>query len=309
MLYGTSEHLAECPDLGPECKSALPPTPYNHHVELFASDTTIDVAYGMLPWLAVEGRFILRVIDTTPTYSEVDGTEKFVPDDIHHHDRTIVGPGDPWLVFRAAAASGNWTTGARFGLSFPLGTTQPDPYRLGALGKEHEHTQLGTGTLVPIVGLGLAYRMAPVTISASGLVFFSIAENEYGFRAPVRYFAGVRGSLPLLEGAFTPYVALDVSGETDELWNGASGLEGSNVRADLLVGGGLAVRFLTSFQAELGVRGRAARFTSAAGFEYPGIVQLSLSTYVDLLSEKSASEVKPAAPPSASPSEPAPLVR
>jgi hypothetical protein len=281
VVYGTSGHLAECPDLGPACNSATPPTPYNHHVELIASDTSLDGSYGLLPWLAVEARFTLRVVDTTPTYSEIDGSPKLVPNEIHHHDRTIVGPGDAWLVARFGSRFGDLTTAARLGLSLPLGLTQPDPYKLGAEGKSHEHTQLGTGTLVPIVGLGLSYRLEPVILSASVLGLFSLYENGQGFRAPTRYFMSVRASLPVLDKKLIPYVAADVSGETEEIWHGAPGLEGSNVRADLLLGGGLAWEFTEAWQLELNLRGRAARFTSAAGFNYPGLVQIAVSMHLD----------------------------
>jgi hypothetical protein len=294
MIYGTSGHLAECPDLGPECNSAPPPIPYNHHVELIASDTSLDASYGLLPWLAVEARFTLRVVDTTPTYSEVDGTAKLVPDDIHHHDRTLVGPGDPWLVARVGGTTGKLTTSARFGLSLPLGLTQPDPYRLGAAGKWHEHVQLGSGTVIPIVGLGLAYRLEPVVLSAGGLAFFSLYENGHGFRAPSRYFVSARVALPVLDSKLVPYVAADVSGEGEEIWHGAPGLEGSNVRADLLVGGGLAWEFVPAWQIELNLRGRAARFTSAAGFDYPGLVQLAISTHFDSAPSSSQMYIPPA---------------
>lgn len=281
ILHGTAGHLAKCPDLGPECASAPPPVPYYHHVELIASDTSIDGSYGLTPWLAVEARLSMRVVDTTPTYRELDGSPKLVPDDIHHHDHTIAGPGDPWLVARFGAAAGNLTAAARLGLSLPLGLTQPDPYRLGAEGKWHEHTQLGTGTFLPIVGLGLSYRIEPVIVAASGLCFFSLYRNEHGFQAPTRYFASTRATLPWLEYKLFPYLAVDVSGETEELWNGRPGLEGSNVRADLLVGGGLAWQLTDAFQVELSVRGRAARFTGAAGFDYPGLAQLAVSWHMD----------------------------
>lgn len=278
-MYGTSEHLAECPDLGPECASSPPPVPYYHHVELLASDITLDAAYGLTPWLAAEARLVLRIVDTTPTYREQDGTPKLVPNDIHHHDTTLVGPGDPWLVARFAGRFGKLTTAARLGITFPLGATQPDPYALGAEGEWHEHTQLGTGTFVPIVGVGASYAFDPIVLSGSFLGFFSFYENDDGFRAPARYFGAVRGSWPLLEQTLIPYVTVDVAGETEEIWHGSPGLEGSNVRADLLLGGGIQWEFTKDWMLDFSLRGRAARFTSARGFEYPGVAQLAISTH------------------------------
>jgi hypothetical protein len=283
MLYGSSGHLAECPDLGPACGSATPPVPYHHHVGLIMSETGLDAAYGLAPWLAVEGRLTLRVVDTTPTYRELDGTPKLVPDDIHHHDRTIVGPSDPWLLMRFGAARGPVMVATRLGLSLPLGRTEPDPYALGAEGKWHEHTQLGTGTFVPIVGFGLSYRLDPVRLSAAALGLVSVYENAKGFRAPTRVFGGVRVSVPLLSGTLTPYATADLAHESTEAWQGIpGGLEGSNARTDLLAGAGVTWEFAPTWQIEANVRVRVARLTQAAAFEYPGMVQVAVGKSFDL---------------------------
>jgi len=286
MLFASTGHVAECPDLGPECKGPVQPTPYRHHVDLFMTDVSLDASYGISPWLAAELRLALRIVDVTPTYSELDGTAKQVPSDIHHHDETLVGPSDPWLVLRFGAAKSKLVTSARLGVTLPVGRTEPDPYELGAEGKSHEHIQFGTGTFVPIVGIGLSYAIDPVELSASAVGLFSVYENGEGFRAPSRMFASARGTLPLAKGMLRPYVSVDVTHETEELWHGTAGVEGSNVRTELLVGGGLSWLFADPWQAELGVRARVAQFTDAASFDYPGILQFGLSTHFDLASRK-----------------------
>lgn len=252
-------------------------------MELVAADVSLDGAYGIAPWLAVEARLVLRVVDTTPTYFEQDGTPKQVPDDIHHHDETLVGPGDPWVMARFGGAFGELVTAARLGLSLPLGSTTPDPYALGAEGKWHEHTQLGTGTVVPIAGLGLSYPVGPVDLSLSALGLFSVYSGQYGYRAPARYFAGLRGDVPFLSRRLVPFVTVDVTHETDEIWNGAPGLEGSTRRTDLLVGGGLGWEFAPSWRLEVGARARVFKLSSAPGFDSPGVLQLALSTSLDKL--------------------------
>jgi len=251
-----------------------------------ASDVSLDGSYGVTPWLAVEARLVLRVVDTTPTYFEQDGTPKLVPNDIHHHDETLVGPGDPWLSVRLGGSFGKLTTAARFGLSLPLGTTSPDPYALGAQGKWHEHTQLGTGTVLPIVGLGLSYDTGLVDLSLSALGLFSLYENEHGYRAPARYFAGFRAGLPLLDRRLTPFATLDMAHETDEIWHGAIGDEGSTRRTDLLVGAGLSFEFVRDWSLEASARGRVLKLSDAPGFDSPGVVQLALSTHIDGLRPK-----------------------
>jgi hypothetical protein len=282
MLAGTSSHVAACPDLGPTCAGPHPPTPFWHHVQLVTADVGLDVSYGVTPWLAVEARLGVRVVDTTPRYSELDGTPKLVPDDPHHHDETIVGPTDPWLVLRFAAARNKLISTARLGVTLPLGSTVPNPYLLGDEGKWHEHTQLGTGTFVPIVGLGLSYSLGPIDLDVSTLGLFSAYANSKGYRAPSRFFPAFRVTLPLLGGALRPYLAAEISAETGERWDGRPGAEGSDGRADLLAGGGLAWRFQKAWRVDLGVRVHAAALAGGAAFEYPGIVQLGLGTDFDV---------------------------
>jgi hypothetical protein len=282
MLVGTASHLATCPDLGPACKDPKPPVPYYHHVALFTSEIALDASYGIAPWLSAEVRLPLRIVDTTPTYNEVDGSPKFVPDDIHHHNETLVGLADPWLVVRFGAAFGKLTTAARLGASLPFGKTQPDPYALAAEGKWHEHTQLGSGTFLPLVGIGLSYAPDPVQLSASGLGLFSLYDNGHGYRAPSQFFFSVRATMPFLDGTLRPYIVLDLPHQTDELWSGAIGTEGPTARTELLIGGGLSWEFRAPWSVDLGVRVRVAHFTGAATFDYPGMLQLGIGTRFDL---------------------------
>ncbi|MDB4994467.1 MAG: hypothetical protein JWM74_1899 [Myxococcaceae bacterium] len=277
MLGATTSHVEECPDLGPECASSPPPVPYRHHVKLFLTETNFDASYGLTPWLAIDARFGFRVVDITPTYFELDGAPKRVDDDIHHHDETLVGLTDPWLVARLGAASGKLVTTSRLGFTLPLGNTVEDPYALGARGLSHEHTQLGTGTFVPIVGLGLAWIDPRYELSLSAVALFSLYENDKGFRAPSRSFVSSRMTLPLLESTWRPYATFELAHEGRERWHGVDGAE-SFVRNDLLVGAGLGWRFAPPWEAQLGLRVRAASLGNGATFEYPGIVMFGLAT-------------------------------
>ena len=278
MLFASTRHVAECPDLGPECNLTPPKAPYVHHVNLFVNELSLDAAYGVAPWLAVEARLGLRIVKITPVYSELDGTPKSVPNEIHHHDETLVGPTDPWLVLRAGGALGKLGTAARLGVSLPVGSTEPDPYILASEGKSHEHVQFGTGALVPIVGGGLSYSIAPVDLSLSGLAFFSLYENSKGFRAPSRWLASTRATLPLAAGAWRPYVAADLTHEGREVWHGTPGVEGTS-RTELLLGGGVSWEFAAPWRANLGLRVRTFRVSSGPSFDYPGILQLGVSAH------------------------------
>src|ERR1041384_1864779 len=157
----TVSHVAECPDLGPECFSGgPPPTPYYHHVDQLIAEAVLDASIGITSWFAFDARWSLRIADVNPSYSELDGTPKSVPNDIHHHDETHVDLTDPYVLARFAGTSGNFVSVSPVGVSLPAGRTEPGPYVLGRQGKRHEHLQAGTGTFVPIVGFGMAYTIA-----------------------------------------------------------------------------------------------------------------------------------------------------
>jgi hypothetical protein len=83
-------------------------------------------------------------------------------------------------------------------------------------------------------------------------------------------------------------VSLGLVHETEELWQGRAGLEGTTVRTDILAGAGVAFRFADPWTVELGVRARLAQLTNAASFDYPGILELSLSTQFDTLNATNA---------------------
>ncbi len=119
------------------------------------------------------------------------------------------------------------------------------------------------------------------------LGLFSLAENAFGYRAPSRYFFTTRGALSVLGGDLRLNVTLGLVHETQELWQGQAGHEGTTVRTDLLAGAGVAWRFADPWTAEIGVRARLAQLTHAASFDYPGVLELSLSTHFDALELKS----------------------
>jgi len=246
------------------------------------SDLSLDASYGVTDWLAVEGRFTYRLVDIEPSYTEIDGTPKLVPGDIHHHDRTITGIGDPWLLLRLGARSGELTTSSRLGLSVPLASTEPDPFALGARGLWHEHTQLGTGIFMPIVTFTAAYRFERWELGGALFGIFGLYENEHGWRPSSRLAAGSRLSLDVLEGKLWPFVLFDFAHQTEEAWHGEQGLEGSTIRSELLLGGGLRWLLADPWALELAVRGRIATLSEESGFDYPGVIDLSLSTRFDL---------------------------
>jgi len=278
----TVDHVEGCPDLGPECAGPRPPVAYRHHVDELVAQTSFDASLDLTSWLGLDLHASIRLVKVDPTYSELDGTPKSVPNDIHHHNELTGGVGDPWLLARVGAVAGDFVTVARAGLSFPVGRTVEDPYELGREGEWHEHLQEGTGTFVPILGAGFAYRIAPVTIALGGTAFFNAYENAKRFRAAPRLYVNHRVSVSFLDGVLTPFVEATFAHEGEEYWHGQIGGEGSNVRSEIYLGGGLGWRMDDTWSLEGSASGRLASLTDAPTFESAGTFSLAVAATFDL---------------------------
>jgi len=82
-------------------------------------------------------------------------------------------------------------------LTLPLGSTVPDPFKLGLEGLPHEHIQFGTGTVDPVVSLLWSKPVGKVVLSAAADAQIPLMENSRGFKAPVSVRWSVGPSLPL----------------------------------------------------------------------------------------------------------------
>jgi hypothetical protein len=256
---------------------------------LFVAQIPFDVSYGIVPWLAAELRFPLRVVDIRPTFRALDGTPLPFESDIHHQKKTLAGAADPWLAVRFAGRWRGLRADARVGATLPLGKTQADPFELGHRGIVHEHIQFGSGTLVPIVGGALSYAWPRIALGAAATGLFSFYDNSQGYRAPTRYAGSLRVTVPLLAGALRPFAVGELSHENDELWHGKVGGEGPSARSDLLVGGGVSWSFLPPWTADLGFRARIAKLNGSTTLDYPAVVELGVATSFDLHKRGSSS--------------------
>ncbi len=229
-------HETRCPELGPICDERAEP-PQLHDQRFLLAELRLVSEYALADWLSLEAQLPLKVSATSITYRRLDG-EEFTPDyeDIHHRNETVVGPMDPWLSARSHATGNGVSVGVRGGVTLPFGRTEPDPFALGERGEVHQHLQLGTGTVMPLVGLDAAMRLGQVVLSAHGLAQLSLYDNAHGYRAGNRYSAGVLVDSPALLGGLVVSLGADVIREQAERWNGRVHEEGNLGRTDVLAG-------------------------------------------------------------------------
>ena len=154
-------------------------------------------------------------------YTNLDG-DPYAPPyaEIHHRDETLAGPVDGrLLVRRFARTSSGLVWGGGVGVSVPLGRTEADPYRLTAQGLVHQHLQMGSGTVDPLV-TAFVWKSGEKWGVMAGLDGRAgLYANPKGYRPPTMAGLSV-GPTYRASSAVTLIAGLELQGETPEQWNG-----------------------------------------------------------------------------------------
>ena len=108
---------------------------------------------------------------------------------IHHRDETYRGFEDLNLTtnyqWNGFTSIKNDRITLSAGLSIPTGKIEPDPYKLGDVGKKHLHLQFGTGTLTPSFQVIYILPVNDLLSVQSRLSFRRpFYENKYSFLSP-----------------------------------------------------------------------------------------------------------------------------
>ncbi len=279
-----SSHEDDCPDLGPTCGTAKPPTPYNHNLVNYAYGLTLDAQLGVLSWLTLATSIPYRAITTDVHYTDLAGRDYApVPPDVHHRNRTITGLGDPTLLVVIGRALGRLGFSVRLGASLPFGRTlDADPFRLGDEGLAHEHVQFGTGTLRPIAGSAIGYDFGPIGVDAWFGATLSLAANSIGYRPGQRFSGGLRVTSALGTSVARFGLGLEAARESTETWSGLQPGEGNLGRTDVLAVA--SARWSAAKRWGLFGTVKIPAYVNAIGAQltYPLIVQLGIATGFDL---------------------------
>jgi hypothetical protein len=251
---------------------------YWHVLDVTLAEAAVSTAVGIAPNLGLELVTPLRTA-TTRVRFEDQARRPFAPveGDIHHRNETIAGGGDPWLMAHAARPGNTWTLAARAGVSVPLASTEPNPFRLGDAGLPHQHIQLGTGTWDPILGAMAGRRLGEVALTLSALVRLALYENGHGYRAGDRYLAGATADRALF-GRWRGSAGLELAREEPERWDGRLDEEEGNLgRTDLQLTLALMRPLSTLGGLRLAVSVPVMTRVRGAQLDYPLIVSVGLS--------------------------------
>ncbi len=268
-------HDEACPDIGPICAVRAEP-PQRHHTTLLATDVRLFAEYGLVPGLALQALLPLRIIGTKTAYTDLlDHPITLDYQNIHHRDETLAGLGDPQLLLHKALRLGGVAIGARAGVSIPLGVVHDDPYRLTAEGLPHEHIQLGTGTLDPVLALDASLSARGFTVAAFAGLQAPLYQGPQGYRAGARSQAGVLVARPI--DSVTLRVSAEVLHEQPERWQGRVPTDdGNQGRTDVYLAPGATWNFAGEWMLSADVRVRAFSHVVNAQLDMPVVLELGI---------------------------------
>jgi thiol-disulfide isomerase/thioredoxin len=217
-------------------------------------------------------------VGSTIRYLDMSGTEvQLVRENIHHRNETVSGLGDPMLLGSTSLALRGWRVTARAGLTIPIGGTEENPFALGDMGLRHQHIQMGTGTVNPVVAAEVARSWSRWRFGVFALSQQVVYENGKGYQAGDRYAGGVVlgrsiGSRWHVRGG------IDALGETAERWDGMAPIDdGNRGRFDLIFGAGASFAVSPQVGIEVGLKIPAVTHAVGGQLRMPAIFDVGAS--------------------------------
>jgi hypothetical protein len=235
-LTGTTVHViheAGCRD--PAVCTEVPAQPlYLHDQRLYPIEVRLAAEYGLTETFGIEAQMPFRLVRTTIEYTTPDG-RPYEPLDagVHHRNETIAGPGDPWILVRIGGLVESWWVAARPGVSLPVGKTEENPFALGDRGLEHQHVQLGSGTVDPVIVLEASNAFDELTLELFAQGQASLYENAHGYRSPWRVYGGFAVGTTLV-GDLSGSLGIETFHEDAERWDGRIRQDGNLGRTEVL---------------------------------------------------------------------------
>lgn len=245
-----------------------------HDQRLLVSETRLSVDVGLTRRFAASLVLPVRVVSTTIRYLDSAGAEvELTNPGIHHRDETVSGLGDPMVLGAASFARGasRWT--ARAGLTLPIGRTEDDPFVLGDMDLPHQHIQLGTGTVNPVLAVEGARSWGPWRVAGFAFTQQAVYANAKGYQAGDRYAGGVSARRTL--GRWSARAGAEVQAETAERWSGIVHTDdGNRGRFDAMLVAGGAWAATRQLSIDLAVKVPVVTHAVGGQLDMPAIVEL-----------------------------------
>ncbi len=238
-------------------------------------EARLSLDVGLTRRFAASLMLPVRMIGASIRYLDAAGGEvEPATANIHHRNETVSGLGDPMVLGAASGSLGGWRFTARAGLTIPIGRTEDDPFALGDMGLPHQHIQMGTGTVNPVIAAEAVRSWGSWRIGAFALSQQVVYENSRGYQAGDRYAGGV-AVRRRLGARWSVGGGVDAVGETAERWNGMTYTDdGNRGRFDLIAGASASWAATKQIGIDLALKLPVITYAVGGQLDMPAIVEL-----------------------------------
>jgi hypothetical protein len=214
------EHVAACPEDNPVLCQEIAVQPYRHVQDIWWFRADAGLWMGLGEGWQVGGTVPFDVRLLRIEYETLAGEPYDLPwANIHHRDEALVGPSDGRVLVQRFFRMEQGTVGGGVGVTVPLGDTEQDPYALTEEGLEHQHFQMGSGTVDPVASAWLTKPFGPRWgVLGLGDARIPVTTNGYGYRGPRSATLGL-GPTYTASPKLQVQATAELGSESQELWH------------------------------------------------------------------------------------------
>jgi len=233
-------HLASCPQVDPVGCAKQPIPDHRHNVGITFITLPLTATFGLGKGFSVQLSLPLIAKLRTRSYEKLDKSPYTPPyGDLHHTQTPLSGLGDPSIILQwNAYFRSSWNLGISGGFSFPLGATTQDPEPLAAQSIEHEHMQIGSGTIDPRLALWGSWAHQKVGIFGRISLQQPLYANDQGYQGG-RQVTLTLGPGYRLTQRLLWFTQLALNSSAEERWNGQVNEVSARDSLGLILGGNI----------------------------------------------------------------------
>jgi hypothetical protein len=261
------------------------PQSFKHIQDFLMEEFRLHVSYRILERLEVQTSLPIRHTMIEAGFSDANGDPLPGFVSIHHRTETLFGIGDMGIELSYAAlmpsADLPLSVTVRLGATLPTGDIEPDPFKAGAMGQQHQHIFFGTGTVNPMFGLDLSYNLGPLRLHSATRAEVPVTQNREGYKAPTTLSSDVFAVIDTPVDGFYPIAGMGVFRQWRAHW-GDQPAKNSG-RTDVLLSAGISWESATGLHASILAKVPVAIETEGGQLKIPVLLQATLGGYFNLL--------------------------
>ncbi len=249
-----------------------------HDQELVVTEARLSVDVGLPRGFGASLVLPMRLVSTSIRYLDTAGDEvELTTPGIHHRNEVVSGLADPMLLGSYGRAVGAWRVSGRVGMTLPIGQIEEDPFVLGEMDAAHQHIQMGTGTVNPVVAAELGRSWGLWRFGGFAFTQQSMYRNREGYQAGDRYAGGV-SVRRRVGAAWSVRGGVEMQAETAERWDGEVHTDdGNRGRVDAMVMAGGAWAATRNLTVEMALKVPVVTHVVGGQLDMPAIVEIGVA--------------------------------